>query len=130
MSARADGVHPRVRGRDEELAFLGARFDALAEGRGGVVCMEGPPGSGKTRLLAEVQRMAVERRLRLFRGGARIPTASSFRSGRCWTACRRARVRCSTRTGCGVWPRPPSSGSGCCRSCRTGWSRWRWTRPW
>ncbi|AEY86032.1 putative regulatory protein [Streptomyces hygroscopicus subsp. jinggangensis 5008] len=70
MSARADGVHPRVRGRDEELAFLGARFDALAEGRGGVVCIEGPPGSGKTRLLAEVQRMAVERRLRLFRGGA------------------------------------------------------------
>ncbi|POX50914.1 LuxR family transcriptional regulator [Streptomyces sp. Ru72] len=70
MSTRAVGVQPRVLGRDEELAFLSARFDALAEGRGGIVCIEGPPGSGKTRLLAEVQRMAVDRRLRLFRGGA------------------------------------------------------------
>ncbi|KDN75364.1 LuxR family transcriptional regulator [Streptomyces olindensis] len=59
-----------VRGRDEELAFLDARLDALARGHGGVVCVEGAPGSGKTRLLAEGHAAAVRRGFRAFLGGA------------------------------------------------------------
>ncbi|WP_373431999.1 ATP-binding protein [Streptomyces canus] len=42
-----------LRGREAELAALGARLGALAHGRGGVVCVDGAPGAGKTRLLAE-----------------------------------------------------------------------------
>ncbi|MDN0196646.1 LuxR family transcriptional regulator [Streptomyces sp. S.PNR 29] len=59
-----------VRGRDEELAFLDARLDALARGLGGVVCVEGAPGSGKSRLLAEGHAAAVRRGFRTFLGGA------------------------------------------------------------
>ncbi|MFJ1535330.1 ATP-binding protein [Streptomyces mirabilis] len=64
------GVQPPVRGRDEELDFIGARLDRLAQGRGGIVCVEGAPGSGKSRLLSEAQAVAVRRGLRVFRGGA------------------------------------------------------------
>ncbi|MFD8221719.1 AAA family ATPase [Streptomyces sp. NPDC059697] len=63
-------MQPPVRGRDQELDFIGARFDALAQGRGGIVCVEGAPGSGKSRLLTEAQAVAVRRGLRVFRGGA------------------------------------------------------------
>ncbi|MEV7981604.1 AAA family ATPase [Streptomyces sp. NPDC086519] len=59
-----------MRGREKELDFVGARFDALAQGRGGIVCVEGAPGSGKSRLLAEAQAVAVLRGLEVFRGGA------------------------------------------------------------
>ncbi|MFJ9558623.1 ATP-binding protein [Streptomyces fuscichromogenes] len=62
--------HRPVRGRVEECAVLGARFDALAQGRGGVVRVQGPPGSGKTRLLSEACSMAALRGLNVFRGGA------------------------------------------------------------
>ncbi|MFJ5306817.1 ATP-binding protein [Streptomyces sp. NPDC088350] len=64
------GSQSPLRGREEEQALVGARFDALLHGHGGVVCVEGPPGSGKTRFLAEAQATAVRRGLRLFRGGA------------------------------------------------------------
>ncbi|MEU9671821.1 ATP-binding protein [Streptomyces bobili] len=50
-----------VRGRDDELAFIGARLDALSRGHGGIVCVEGAPGSGKTRLLAEGHSAAARR---------------------------------------------------------------------
>ncbi|MER6089896.1 ATP-binding protein [Streptomyces bluensis] len=63
-------MQPPVRGREEELDFIGARFDALAQGLGGIVCVEGAPGSGKSRLLSEAQATAVRRGLRVFRGGA------------------------------------------------------------
>ncbi len=63
-------MQPPVRGREEELDFIGARCDALAQGRGGIVCVEGAPGSGKSRLLSEAQTVAVHRGLRVFRGGA------------------------------------------------------------
>ncbi|GAB2997422.1 LuxR family transcriptional regulator [Streptomyces pseudoechinosporeus] len=59
-----------VRGREEELAFVGVRFDALARGHGGIVCVEGSPGSGKTRLLAQAWSIAARRGLRVFWGGA------------------------------------------------------------
>jgi DNA-binding CsgD family transcriptional regulator len=66
----AGGVQPPVRGREEELSFISARFAALAQGRGGIVCVEGAPGSGKSRLLAEAQAVAMFRGLKVFRGGA------------------------------------------------------------
>ncbi|MFF7534485.1 ATP-binding protein [Streptomyces bobili] len=59
-----------VRGRDDELAFIGARLDALSRGHGGIVCVEGTPDSGKTRILAEGHSAAVRRGIRAFRGGA------------------------------------------------------------
>lgn len=44
---------PRA-GRDDELAVLREDWSALAQGRGGVVVVEGDPGVGKTRLAAEL----------------------------------------------------------------------------
>ncbi|HEY1509368.1 MAG TPA: AAA family ATPase [Solirubrobacteraceae bacterium] len=53
----------RIRGRERELAEL-ARLIALAhEGEGGVALLEGPPGIGKSRLLAEAGNLAAERGL-------------------------------------------------------------------
>jgi predicted ATPase len=53
----------RIRGRERELAEL-ARLIALAhEGEGGVAVLEGPPGIGKSRLLAEAGNLAAERGL-------------------------------------------------------------------
>ncbi|MGW1105981.1 helix-turn-helix transcriptional regulator [Streptomyces sp. NPDC002540] len=70
VSSLIGGVRSPIRGRDEELAFLDERFAALTRGHGGVVCVEGPPGSGKSRLLTEAQSMAMRRGLRVFQGGA------------------------------------------------------------
>jgi class 3 adenylate cyclase/tetratricopeptide (TPR) repeat protein len=44
-------------GRQRELAALTGRLDALAGGRGGGVLVIGPEGSGKSRLLAEADRV-------------------------------------------------------------------------
>ncbi|MCC8450356.1 ATP-binding protein [Streptomyces rochei] len=68
--ARIGGNEPPIRGRGEELSFLDARFSALTRGQGGVVCIEGSPGSGKSRLLTEAQTMAMRHKLRVFQGGA------------------------------------------------------------
>ena len=45
---------PPIRGRAGELKVIGALLTALAQGRGGVLVIEGPPGIGKSRLLSEV----------------------------------------------------------------------------
>jgi DNA-binding CsgD family transcriptional regulator len=58
---------PLVRGRDAELASIGVQLDRVRSGAGAVVLVEGEPGMGKTRLLAEAARLA--RRLG-FRVGA------------------------------------------------------------
>ena len=47
-------VTPPIRGRADELKLIGALVTALAQGRGGVLIIEGPPGIGKSRLLTEV----------------------------------------------------------------------------
>src|SRR6201997_2790926 len=49
---------PPIRGRAGELKVIGASVTALAQGRGGVLVIEGPPGIGKSRLLTEVMALA------------------------------------------------------------------------
>jgi DNA-binding CsgD family transcriptional regulator len=49
---------PPIRGRADELKMIGALVTALAQGRGGVLVIEGPPGIGKSRLLTEVLALA------------------------------------------------------------------------
>jgi DNA-binding CsgD family transcriptional regulator len=51
-------VTPPIRGRAGELKVIGALVTALAQGRGGVLVIEGPPGIGKSRLLTEVMALA------------------------------------------------------------------------
>jgi DNA-binding CsgD family transcriptional regulator len=64
---QATSPAPVVRGRDAELASIGVQLDRVRSGTGAVVLVEGEPGMGKTRLLAEAGRVA--RRL-AFRVGA------------------------------------------------------------
>jgi len=47
-----------IRGRADELKVIGALVTAVAQGRGGVLVIEGPPGIGKSRLLTEVLALA------------------------------------------------------------------------
>jgi DNA-binding NarL/FixJ family response regulator len=47
-------VTPPIRGRTDQLKVIGALIAAVAQGRGGVLVIEGPPGIGKSRLLTEV----------------------------------------------------------------------------
>jgi DNA-binding CsgD family transcriptional regulator len=49
---------PVVRGRDAELASIGDRLGRVSSGAGAVVLVEGEPGMGKTRVLAEAARLA------------------------------------------------------------------------
>src|SRR6201985_2532247 len=47
-----------IRGRADELKLIGALGAAVAQGRGGVLVIEGAPGIGKSRLLTEVLALA------------------------------------------------------------------------
>jgi DNA-binding CsgD family transcriptional regulator len=56
-----EGDHPLssvLRGRDHELAVVGEMLGRVRSGEGGVLLIEGSAGMGKSRLLAEAQRMA------------------------------------------------------------------------
>src|SRR5246500_3961166 len=61
---------PPIRGRAGELKVIGALVTALAQGRGGVLVLEGPPGIGKSRLLTEVMALADKAGVRTLFGEA------------------------------------------------------------
>src|SRR6516225_3264714 len=63
-------VIPPIRGRADELKLIGALVAAVAQGRGGVLVIEGPPGIGKSRLLTEVLVLADKRGVRTLFGEA------------------------------------------------------------
>jgi hypothetical protein len=66
----ARGGSRRIRGRDRELSVLAERIAGAQAGTGGVVVVEGPPGIGKSRLLAEAVSLAAAAGLRVARGEA------------------------------------------------------------
>ncbi|WP_432840949.1 AAA family ATPase [Dactylosporangium sp. CA-092794] len=68
---RESPVHP-LRGRDAERAVLVGRLDALADGHGGVVVVEGVAGSGKSSLLAEAAALGCGRGLRVFSAAGQV----------------------------------------------------------
>ena len=59
---------PPVRGRDSELEQIAGAVAGVAQGRGGVLIIEGPPGIGKTRLLAEAIALAKKADVRTLLG--------------------------------------------------------------
>src|SRR5246127_2951932 len=61
---------PPIRGRAGELKVIGASVTAVAQGRGGVLVIEGPPGIGKSRLLTEVMALADQSGVRTLFGEA------------------------------------------------------------
>jgi DNA-binding CsgD family transcriptional regulator/DNA-binding Lrp family transcriptional regulator len=61
---------PTIRGRDAELALLGEQLDRVRSGSGAVLLIEGAPGLGKSRLIAEGVRMAHRLSLRAGIGAA------------------------------------------------------------
>jgi DNA-binding CsgD family transcriptional regulator len=67
MASTADTA---LYGRDPELGVLREALDRLALGEGSVVVIEGMPGIGKSRLLAEAARMATRRSVRVGLGEA------------------------------------------------------------
>ncbi|OBJ72298.1 helix-turn-helix transcriptional regulator [Mycobacterium colombiense] len=71
-TARASGKLriPPMRGRAGELKVVGTLIAALAQGRGGVLVIEGPPGIGKSRLSTEVLALAEKAGVRALFGEA------------------------------------------------------------
>jgi DNA-binding CsgD family transcriptional regulator len=63
-------VTPPIRGRAGELKVIGALVTGLAQGRGGVLVIEGPPGIGKSRLLTELMALADKSGVRTLFGEA------------------------------------------------------------
>jgi AAA ATPase domain len=63
-------VTPPIRGRAAELRMVSGVVTALAQGRGGVLVIEGPPGIGKSRLLTEVLALAEKAGVRVLFGEA------------------------------------------------------------
>lgn len=66
-------------GRDEEIATLGALLDRASAGRGGVACIEGAAGIGKSTLVRAVLELASERDFTIFQGaGAELERTTPF----------------------------------------------------
>ena len=61
---------PPIRGRAGELKVIGTLIAEVAQGRGGVLVIEGPPGIGKSRLLTEVLVLAEKAGVRALFGEA------------------------------------------------------------
>src|SRR6266699_1044075 len=56
---------PAMRGRERELQIAAEFLDAAERGRGGVLLIEGEPGTGKSEILGEVINQAVKRNFSL-----------------------------------------------------------------
>jgi DNA-binding CsgD family transcriptional regulator len=69
MASRNVGIPP-IRGRAGELKVIGDLIAAVAQGRGGVLVIEGPPGIWKSRLLTEVLALADKSGVRALFGEA------------------------------------------------------------
>jgi DNA-binding CsgD family transcriptional regulator len=54
----SEASHTVARGREYELSVIADYVSRASEGRGGVVLIQGPPGIGKTRVLAEATELA------------------------------------------------------------------------
>jgi len=63
VNGASDGVGTdrALVGRDQEIALLGGALEAASDGRGRLIIVHGPPGSGKTRLAREAARAAARR---------------------------------------------------------------------
>src|SRR6188472_4644088 len=59
-----------IRGRAAELKVVGELVEAVAQGTGGVLIIEGPPGIGKSRLLTEAMALADKSKVRTLFGEA------------------------------------------------------------
>ena len=105
---------PPIRGRTDELKVIGTLVTAVAQGHGGVLIIEGPPGIGKSRLLTEVMALADKSNVRTLFGEAfeHQRTAPFFAL---FMATLRANPPSETPTRCaGSAARPPSVSSiGC-----------------
>jgi class 3 adenylate cyclase/tetratricopeptide (TPR) repeat protein len=62
------GVSSPLVGRNDELAVLGAALSALQDGQGSLLLLEGEPGVGKSRLMAEARRLRPDDTLRWLEG--------------------------------------------------------------
>ncbi len=70
---------PRLLERELELEYLSGRLGDAREGRGGIVAIGGPPGIGKSALLAAVGRVARERGLGVVRArGGELEAGMAF----------------------------------------------------
>jgi WD40 repeat protein/DNA-binding SARP family transcriptional activator len=78
LPAALAGGSPILAGRDRELAELIGLLADACEGRGAVVFVSGPHGSGKTRLAAELAREALRRRVTVVYTRADDATAESL----------------------------------------------------
>jgi DNA-binding NarL/FixJ family response regulator/tetratricopeptide (TPR) repeat protein len=81
--AVAEIVCPSLVGRDEEWSKLSAALDGIGQGHGGVICLTGEAGIGKSRLVAEFCSVAGERGLSVLLGravdaGASVPFRPLF----------------------------------------------------
>jgi ATP/maltotriose-dependent transcriptional regulator MalT len=88
IRGRVTGLPP-IRGRRLELHAIRQRIAQLCEGRGGCLLIDGPPGIGKTRLLAELAELARHRGLvvasaacdELDRHAPMLPLLTALRAG-------------------------------------------------
>jgi tetratricopeptide (TPR) repeat protein len=70
LATALPGISAPLVGRDRELSLLAASLATVLQGGGGVVVVQGDPGIGKSRLVAEVRRQRSPERLLWLEGRA------------------------------------------------------------